>query len=545
MKKLLHMSVTVLLIGLFILSTAATAFAGGMENEDYGNKFQNVREGTPADEEWETVEKLVLLSRSGDYVFTGEDADENGSVTMEVGNTYNFVLEKSVTNGWLEGTGIVLRANENATYLPLDNEGTYAVVDYTVPVTERVEFIDVSLNTNAKNEEMDYYVKRSPAFSISGKVICTLSFVVSSVYHVGDGNITIEDELNHYTYLNGAQPLETELLATYTITIDGTSNGIYADYLYDEDLMAASGIGYNKNISGASGDAVYTIDIEVDGETLHYDLKDPDERIKWLSVDIKFDICDWSLMTVKNENHINYAEEHGEEHHIAQHHQSGFSRAVRYTAVAVFGAVLGLLGCAASNALTGAAGAVSGVTAEAGFGENQEESSPELPKEDTEGVSVELDVTFSDLINEKGAAVTIPISVSGGEREEWHYIVNTVCKDAPKAVVPSAAGDNAVLALTGDLNGLKELDVALFVTAWSRRADGTIQKASAAEELTIHSEGIKAEVQDGKLKVTLYTPSRIKGAAEITELSEADYETADGVIRTKKAPHYTCNMPEM
>lgn len=545
MKKLLHMSVTLLLAGLLMLSAAATAFAGGMENECLYN-YQGTNNGVPADGEWETVEKLVLLSRTGEYTFTGEDADSDGTVTMETGNTYNFVLEKSTLGSELGGTGILLKANENATYLPLDNEGTYANLYYDTPISERVEFIDISLNSKTKRE--GYSAEASPHFSFVGKVICTMTFEVSSVYHVGDGDITYEDEENHYTYMNEAEPLDEPILVTYTITIDGISNGVFSEPVFDDSLSVCSGVGYNSAIIDTDGEALYTIDIDIDGESTHYNLKDPEEKINWLSVCFRFDITDWSFMTVKDERYKEYEENEGheweEEHHAAVRHESGFLRAARSTAVALCGAALGLLGCAVSNGLAGAAGAASSAPAETGYGDDGGESTPELPEEDTEGVSVSLDVAFEELLNTKGAAVTIPISVSGGEEAKWHYLVSAVSHEAPKAVAASAAGNNAVLALTGDLNGENTAEVTLFVTAWSAKSDGKIQKASTAEELTIHTEGITAENEDGGLKVTLYTPSRVKGVAEVTELSAEDYEITDGVIRTKKEPHYTCNMPE-
>ncbi len=90
------------------------------------------------------------------------------------------------------------------------------------------------------------------------------------------------------------------------------------------------------------------------------------------------------------------------------------------------------------------------------------------------------------------------------------------------------------------MDGNASADVTLFVTAWSYRADAAIQKGAAAEELTIHEPGIEAERKNGALEVTLYTASKLKGVAELTKLEAADYEIADGTIKMKKEPYYSC-----
>jgi len=536
--------------------------------------------------------------------------------------------------GSVEGSGIILRANSHASYLPLDNEGTYAVISPAHPVQERVDFINVSLNDRAMYdrayEGMPEESNRSPAFSLSGKVVCTLTFQVDTVYHVGDGTITYDHEENHYDYMNNnLEELPEPILVTYTITIDGTSNGIYADYLYEgaEDFPIATGVCYNRDIRAAEGEAVYEMDIDIDGESTHYDLKDPKERISWLSVDITFNIAaDWSMKTMEQDvsayddpakdeyydgDDYEYYEEEWDRNYFAGQPVRGFPGAARATLIAVCGALAGLLGCAISNTVSGTVGMAAGTKnaaagtgdvsrggeraggggiasesaggesaasesadgggaasesagdesaasekqagaegesdaqehkdAEESDGESTAEDTPEdLPEEDTEGVSVEMDVLFSDLLNEKGAAVTIPVEVSGGEAAKWHILVKAVCPDAPKAVVASVAGNNVVLALTGNMNGNASAAVTLFVTAWSYRADATIQKGAAAEELTIHEPGIEAERKNGELEVTLYTASKLKGVAELTKLEAADYEIADGTIKMKKEPYYSC-----
>ena len=107
----------------------------------------------------------------------------------------------------------------------------------------------------------------------------------------------------------------------------------------------------------------------------------------------------------------------------------------------------------------------------------------------------------------------------------------------------STAGAQALLTLTGDMNGLREADVTLFVTAWAKGRDGTIWKGTTAAEFVLHTPGITACREDGVLQVTRYSPSHIPGVADVTELGEADYILENSVITDRGTPEFSCEMP--
>lgn len=174
------------------------------------------------------------------------------------------------------------------------------------------------------------------------------------------------------------------------------------------------------------------------------------------------------------------------------------------------------------------------------------EETPDLPQEDTPSVSLTLYRPFDDLVNTKGAAVDIELTVSGGEGLRWHYLPAAVCPEGLKAVVPVVAGVGSkatlVLNLTGAAMKKPHVPVFLTVVAWAVDGDGRLLKTTGTAELTLHRPGLEAERQaDGILKVTLYTDGNLDGVAEVVTLKPEQYTcaaAADGTVTVTAKPPY-------
>ena len=163
-----------------------------------------------------------------------------------------------------------------------------------------------------------------------------------------------------------------------------------------------------------------------------------------------------------------------------------------------------------------------------------EQEMPELPKENTPGIALEIECPFEDLLNSKGAAVNLELSVDGGDGLNWHYIHKVICKGAKDAVKSMVAGNVLVLGLTGAPMQELHADITVFVIAWAVGADGKILKTASGMELNLHRKGIEAERQkDGSLKVTAYTESNLDGVAQIEELTGEQYTVEKTEAGTK------------
>ena len=169
---------------------------------------------------------------------------------------------------------------------------------------------------------------------------------------------------------------------------------------------------------------------------------------------------------------------------------------------------------------------------------------PDLEGEDTPSVSVSFYRPFDDLVNTKGAAVDIRLTVNGGEGLRWHYIPTAICPEGLKAVVPAVVGASHEATLVLNLTGakMKKPHVPVFVTvvAWAFDEAGRLLKTTGTLELQLHRPGLEAErTAQGALKVTLYTDGNLDGVAEKVALKPGQYdctEEADGslTIRAKK-----------
>lgn len=164
-------------------------------------------------------------------------------------------------------------------------------------------------------------------------------------------------------------------------------------------------------------------------------------------------------------------------------------------------------------------------------GEPADDLPDDLPGQDSPVVTLSIYKPYGDLVNTRGAAVDIPLSLAGGEGLSWHFVPTVVCPQGLKAVVPSVVGTGTertlVLALTGAQMRVSHAELFVTVIAWAAGPDGRLVKTSASTEMKIHRPGIEASrTADGGLEVTCYTDSNLNGIAETRKLRPEEYTVA-------------------
>ncbi|HIZ30740.1 MAG TPA: hypothetical protein H9813_05850, partial [Candidatus Fournierella merdipullorum] len=193
---------------------------------------------------------------------------------------------------------------------------------------------------------------------------------------------------------------------------------------------------------------------------------------------------------------------------------TGITRTVATTAGA---AALGLGGGAAANALSTGLDSLPAPKRREDFEDpDVPDDTPDLPEEDTPSVSVSFYRPFDDLVNTKGAAVDIQLTVNGGEGLHWNYLPTAICPEGLKAVIPAVVGSSNTATLVLNLTGaaMKKPHIPVFITvvAWAAGADGRLLKTTGTMELQLHRPGLEAErTADGGLKVTLYADGNLDG----------------------------------
>ena len=220
------------------------------------------------------------------------------------------------------------------------------------------------------------------------------------------------------------------------------------------------------------------------------------------------------------------------------------TRAVATTAGA---AALGLGGGAAANALSAGLDGLPAPRRREGFADpDLPDETPDLPETDDPSVSVSFYRPFDDLVNTKGAAVDVQLTVNGGEGLRWNYLPAAICPGGLKAVLPAVVGSSNTATLVLNLTGsaMKEPHIPVFITvvAWAAGADGRLLKTTGTMELQLHRPGLEAErAADGGLKVTLYADGNLDGVAEKVALKPEQYtctEEADGALLIEAKPPY-------
>ena len=152
----------------------------------------------------------------------------------------------------------------------------------------------------------------------------------------------------------------------------------------------------------------------------------------------------------------------------------------------------------------------------------------DLPEEDSPEVSMSLYAPGSDLLNIKGGAADLTITIDGGEGYVWNYLPAVIAPGAAKAIIPTVIGRSELatlaLNLTGAATEKRHHVIFVNVIAWTTTASGKVLKASASKEMKLHTPGIEAK-QDakGNITVTAYSDTTLKGYAEIRKLSAEEY----------------------
>ena len=223
------------------------------------------------------------------------------------------------------------------------------------------------------------------------------------------------------------------------------------------------------------------------------------------------------------------------------------SSATRAVATTAGAAALGLGGGAAANALSTGLDSLPAPKRREDFEDpDVPDDTPDLPEEDTPSVSVSFYRPFDDLVNTKGAAVDIQLTVNGGEGLHWNYLPTAICPEGLKAVIPAVVGSSNTATLVLNLTGaaMKKPHIPVFITvvAWAAGADGRMLKTTGTMELQLHRPGLEAErTADGGLKVTLYADGNLDGVAEKVVLKPEQYtctEEADGTLAIEAKPPY-------
>ena len=153
---------------------------------------------------------------------------------------------------------------------------------------------------------------------------------------------------------------------------------------------------------------------------------------------------------------------------------------------------------------------------------------PDLPEEDSPEVSMSLYAPGSDLLNIKGGAADMTITIEGGEGYTWNYLPAIIAPGAAKAIIPLVTGRTNLATLALNLTGAateeRHHTVFVNVIAWTTTPAGKLLKASASKEMKLHTPGIEAKRdKDGNITVTAYSDTTLKGYAEIRKLSAEEY----------------------
>lgn len=519
--------------------------------------------------QWEYLEQIRFgpqgNSAAGHVqtVLSGPDVGEDGFVTLTKGETYSFTCDMTfqVPRSTMQYSswGIVARTDlldqervykgregqqdaVHEKFLVLGTDGKKVTVARPVPASKgslRVTFTDLALNRNARIEAGEDPTEIWPDLTGSAEMElhCTIEAVATlplPQVERADGEWQFETQKAAQEYIDAvwqaledpdsqlASPQEAVLRASYRGDIPVYTVNVWAGDTRLDCQMVWPGAG-----SGNRMTAVW----ELAGETHTVKgLEDTPLRLAFSAVPVGSDAVSTGIPV-----------------------REGADTAKRVAATTAGAAALGLGGGAVLNGL-------SSVLENTPFAKRREDfEDPDLPEEtpglegeDTPSVSVSFYRPFDDMVNTKGAAVDIHLTVNGGEGLRWHYVPTAICPEGLKAVVPAVVGTSHEATLVLNLTGakMKKPHIPVFVTvvAWAFDEAGRLLKTTGTLELQLHRPGLEAErTAQGALKVTLYTDGNLDGVAEKVALKPGQYdctEEADGslTIRAKKPYKGSCRL---
>lgn len=516
-QSVLRRCAAVVILLSFCALTGACAFADGGEE-----KINSVRIAAPA-----SVSESMQL--------TGPDVDEDGSVCLQEGKRVSFTLESPVTmdtsgmypfeGGMWQGAAffdLVSVEQQVAFYsnrwllLSSDESGMLAGLPDNAAGTLRIAFENVQLLAVDQIEDTGELF-----FTMDGTCQIEVRFPVTRTVQRPPFENTQSYREETSSLLQSA-PVQQQP---------------YSEAVFRATMQGQMGSARNSSFPADAFYYAFSTVHSLEGKTwnaeLEYDGRiqkiEAGEDLPWgYEVDVLLNITDWG--------------------HVSTGGGSVVATAAGATA-------LGLGGTAVANALSQPdalparrEGLDGDLPEEEGSGEP-----PELPREDSPNVSLSLYKPFGDLVNTKGAALDVQITLSGGEGLSWHFLPTAICPGGLRAVIPTVVGTGSdrmlVLALTGA--PMKQAHCPVFVTvvAWAMDTDGQLLKTSATMELTLHRGGLEAKRQpDGKLEVVSYSDGNLDGLAEKRVLKDREYTLcteADGsvTVQANEKRLGSCTLP--
>lgn len=464
---------------------------------------------------------------------TGPDVAEDGTVFMEFGKKYNFTWEGTAPGtvdkyGFCFGFAVRDFGDDDfggSGISGLSINGNDLFAEYPESGYEvKMEFVDVTLHpaNRTNTEELVIF--------FDGTIKMEVRCMVEEIYRVEP--VTVESEFESYLekFKNDReiQRLEEPQELIYYMEFDEVNTcTIYSIEEQNNHEPLSVQCRYNIYDNGNTSHEVYRCVSEYQGERYEFPKEGTLVSRVYPRPDIGLNLApiawEWESFEMKTNNM-------GE----------------KAVATAATAGVIGLGGSAL-------VGAVPNFSAEDDlpvqkkyiYGKDEEseqmqnlEKMPELPKEDTPNVSMSIYKPFKTLVNTKGAAADLNITIKGGEGLHWNFLPTAICLDGLKAVVPTVLGHREeatlVLAMTGAV--MKKAHTSIFVTviAWACTETGQLVKTTGSTEITLHKKGLEAKwLKDGSLQVTSYSDGNLDGIAEVTELTEDEYiitETEDGEI---------------
>ena len=513
--------------------------------------------------QWEYLEQIRFgpqgNSAAGHVqtVLSGPDVGEDGFVTLTKGETYSFTCDMTfqVPRSTMQYSswGIVARTDlldqervykgregqqdaVHEKFLVLGTDGKKVTVARPVPASKgslRVTFTDLALNRNARIEAGEDPTEIWPDLTGSAEMElhCTIEAVATlplPQVERADGEWQFETQKAAQEYIDAvwqaledpdsqlASPQEAVLRASYRGDIPVYTVNVWAGDTRLDCQMVWPGAG-----SGNRMTAVW----KLAGETHTVKgLEDTPLRLAFSAVPVGSDAVSTGIPV-----------------------REGADTAKRVAATTAGAAALGLGGGAVLNGLSTALENTPFAKRREDFEDpDLPEETPGLEGEDTPSVSVSFYRPFDDLVNTKGAAVDIHLTVNGGEGLRWHYVPTAICPEGLKAVVPAVVGTSHEATLVLNLTGakMKKPHIPVFVTvvAWAFDEGGRLLKTTGTLELQLHRPGLEAErTAEGGLKVTLYTDGNLDGIAEKVALKPEQYtctEAAGGALLIEAKPPY-------
>ena len=465
-------------------------------------------------QEIDNVRILMTTLSGGTARLSGPSAKEDGTVLLRSDRDANFTWEEEIDAAWFDS---VINEGEKGGAAPEMRVNFPQVSSMSVPMVAQADENGVTFAAPAQGSTVN--VKASfqnvrqysyvydtsdgevPYVAMHGTIEVEVRMTVDRIleYDPLPQNSTEEEMLAYTRGVSGGtwrqiEPVELVYRATYYNSPAGI--GVSGADGQPVEPILGEPAGLWLFTGQEDGDNVCTV--EFDGRTQNLDAAD----VPYFSLSVKLyiEVIDWNEAT---------------------------TNAGPVVATATGATVLGLGGSAVANALA-QPDALPARRRDEEFPADEPEETPDLPEEDSPEVSVSLYKPFGDLVNTKGAAVDIQITVSGGEGLRWHYLPTAICPGGLKAVVPTVVGTGSestlVLGLTGA--AMKQAHCPVFVTviAWAVGPDGKVLKASGTTELTLHRGGLEAKRNaDGSLEVVSYADGNLNGLAEQRVLKESEY----------------------